>query len=273
MAELAPGDVEHLREALLAEGKLGRQVIARTMGTLAQALEWGVKRGLLPRNPADPGLVFRPSGKRRKFVPVDPALATQILRAASEEHRFGAEAALALGAGLRREEVLGLRREDLDLEAGVVQIRQALTRTTGKLHLGPPKSQKSEREVPLVEFVVGALRSHLAHQAERRIALGGAWVETDLVFDRGDGQPCNPSTFSSAWRAWAKRHGFEEVTFHTLRHGCATLLRAAGVDPVAIADILGHSDPRFTERLYTDLWLGVKREGVEKLQALLNGEL
>jgi integrase len=102
--------------------------------------------------------------------------------------------------------------------------------------------------VPLVEFVVDALRRYLARQAERRLAAGTRWHDNDLVFDRGDGRLWNPST---------------------LRHGCATLLWAAGVDPLVIANILGHTDARFTERIYTDLWFDVRRAGAEKMAAML----
>jgi integrase len=43
------------------------------------------------------------------------------------------------------------------------------------------------------------------------------------------------------------------VRFHDLRHGAATMLRAAGVDIKTISAILGHSDVHFTDNVYIEV--------------------
>ena len=65
-------------------------------------------------------------------------------------------------------------------------------------------------------FLPNAAPSVLHKRHIGRVPSGGllsvkAWQETDLLIDRGDGGPVNPSTFSTAWRVWAKREGFEAV--------------------------------------------------------------
>lgn len=49
---------------------------------------------------------------------------------------------LAGWCGLRAGEVRGLRRRDLDLSEGVVHVRQAITRTKGEVHIGPPQDHR-----------------------------------------------------------------------------------------------------------------------------------
>ena len=51
-------------------------------------------------------------------------------------------------------------------------------------------------------------------------------------------------------RPIVKRLGLEWVTPHVFRHSLATQLRDAGYDANAIARVLGHSDPGFTQRTY-----------------------
>jgi integrase len=125
-------------------------------------------------------------------------VALDLMEKAAESGRFEAEVALGLHS-LRREEVLGLRWSDIDPDFSGLTVRQTLTCTSGGgVHIGPPKSKKSRRWVPLLPFAAEALRKQQATQAERRVALGEAWTDEDLVFDRRDGRPINPSTFSTA---------------------------------------------------------------------------
>jgi integrase len=67
---------------------------------------------------------------------------------------------LSLGLGLRREEVLGLRWGDID--DCTVRVRRMLTYAGREYHLGPPKSEAGERDLPLPAFVAGAVKRHRA---------------------------------------------------------------------------------------------------------------
>jgi integrase len=56
---------------------------------------------------------------------------------------------LAVATGLRRGEVLGLRWQDVDLEAGRLTVQQTLEETRSGLAFKPPKTAKSRRCVPI----------------------------------------------------------------------------------------------------------------------------
>lgn len=119
---------------------------------------------------------------------------------------------------LRREEVLGLGREHVDLDAGTVRIERMLTYANGELHFGGPKSDAGQRTIPMAPFVRDALRRHRKAQNERRLLYGKAWnADHDLVVDYGDGSPWLPPTFSTYWARFARANGFDGVSFHTLR--------------------------------------------------------
>jgi integrase len=83
---------------------------------------------------------------------------------------------------LRWGEVTALRRLDLDLDAGTVQVRGALVeRSTGQLIRGLPKPRAGLRAVTLPRPVVDVLRQHLSE----RVGPDGE----ALVFT-GDKGPC-----------------------------------------------------------------------------------
>ena len=90
--------------------------------------------------------------------------------------------------------------------------------------------------------------------------------------DNGIGPPWQPATFSGAWRDFAKARGFEEVTFHGLRHGTATLLLAAGVPDAVAAAIMGHADTKILRR-YQDVVAELKRDAAASMDKLLGNRL
>jgi integrase len=262
LRDLRPAHVETARDAMLAQG-LAPQTVGDVLRVLCQALSKAEARGLLRRNPADPRLVSRPAGEQRSFEIIDAAQGGRILRAVTGQDPWDAAAHLALGLGLRREEVLGLAWESV--ADGVVSVRRTLTAADGELHFGPPKSTAGERDLPMPAFVARAMQRHKAAQAERMLALG---ARTELVVDRGDGEPWQPATFSGAWSDFAAEHGFPGVTFHGLRHGAATLLLAAGVPDTVAMRTMGHADTRILAR-YQDVVSELQRDAAARMDALL----
>ena len=83
-------------------------------------------------------------------------------------HRLGAAFTAGLLLGLRRGEVLGLAWSDVDLDRGVLQVRQALQRAGGQLRLGPVKSDGSARFVAIPTPGVIALRDRRDRQSVER---------------------------------------------------------------------------------------------------------
>jgi integrase len=261
LSELRPAHVETLRDRLLED--MAPQTVSDVMRVLSQALSRAEARGLVGRNVADPALVHRPAGKPRDIPIITPKLGQEILRAVSGEDPWDAAVHLALGVGLRREEVLALRWSDV---TETVTVSRTITAAGGELHIGPPKSAAGERELPLPAFVARALQRHRKVQGERFLKIG--LPRPDLVVDRGDGEPWFPASFSTAWRRFTHRHGWEGVTFHALRHGAASLLLAAGVPDAVALSVMGHADTRIL-RHYQGVADELKRDAAAKMDQLL----
>ncbi len=106
-----------------------------------------------------------------------------------------------------------------------MRIRRSITRTGGKVTLGPPKTKKSRRSVGLTERAVEALQAHLFRQLEEMERVGSLYRPGSLVFANEVGGIINPSNLRNrSFKPLLKRAGLPDIRFHDLRHTCATLL-------------------------------------------------
>ncbi|MGH9891183.1 MAG: tyrosine-type recombinase/integrase [bacterium] len=281
LADLRTAHIEALRDALLKETvrrksgvvvpRFRPQTVGDALRVLSQTLRKAEAKGLISRNWADPALVDRPAGEPREVPPMEEDLAKRILEAVRGQDPWDVAVHLALGLTMRREEVLGLRWPDVDLDAGTLTVRNTITYTPRQMHEGGPKTEAGKRTIPLPSFVAESLRRHRRQQSKRRIRLGSAWQgEWDVVVDRGDGAPWLPPTFSRAWTAFARRARLPEVGFHELRHAAATLMLAAGVPDAVAIKLMGHRDTRILRR-YQKVVDRLKREAAGRLDDLLGG--
>jgi integrase len=178
---------------------------------------------------------------------------------------------VAIGTGLRQGELLGLRREDVDLDNAVLRVRFALQRINGKPTFVEPKTQRSRRTLALDPLTVDALRRQEDRQLEARRAAGERWQEWNLVFTSTVGTPLNPSNVTHALQRLLEKAGLPRQRFHDLRHCAASLLLAEGADLRTIMDVLGHSQISLTANLYTHLSEELRRDAAERMGAALSG--
>ncbi len=107
-------------------------------------------------------------GRDEEVRPLNPTQVKALLSAAHGD-RLEALYVLAIHAGLRRSEILGLKWTDVDLDAGTLSVQRSLD-TNGTFN--PPKRNKSRRTVKLKAQAVEALKSNRARQNEERLRLG-----------------------------------------------------------------------------------------------------
>lgn len=264
VANLTPRQVNKWLSDLQESGLSPRSAqLARAV--LRAALERGVQWGDVQRNVVD--LVRSPKVEREEIRPWTMEEAEQFLAAVRGDY-LEPLWVCAITLGLRQGELLGLRWRDIDLAAGTIRIVQARLRSKpGEEMFGPPKSRQSRRSLPLPPMTVDALRAHRQRQRELRLAMGPAWVEHGLVFTSHEGRPLDSTNISASFRRRLKRHGMRHTRFHDLRHLCATILLAQGVDLRSIMEWLGHSQISITANLYSHVTESVKRDAADRMQS------
>jgi integrase len=181
---------------------------------------------------------------------------------AIEGERLAALFSLVAYCGLRRGEVIGLTWAEVDLEQGVASIRE-----TGDSD--SPKSEAGVRAVPLPAEVMAALRAWRKQQAAEQLAWGPDWPDTGLVFTREDGTAVPPQWASVRFETLAYRAGLPPVRFHDLRHGAASLCKAAHLDTKFISTLLGHSRTSFTDATYVLVFPEVAKAAAEAAAAAM----
>lgn len=167
--------------------------------------------------------------------------------------------------GLRRGEALGLRWADVDLDEGVLHVRQQVVAVGTEVRIGPPKTKAGERTVALSEATVAMLREHQARQRPERLMWGEAWHDSGHVFTYEDGRMLRPDHVTHLFRRLAKEAGLPLIRLHNLRHTSASLALAAGVPMKVVSDRLGHSSESITSALYTVVVPAVARDAAERI--------
>jgi integrase len=139
--------------------------------TLHKALKQALMDGLIPRNVTE--AVKAPRPEKTEIRPLSPEQARMLLEAVTGD-RLEALYVLAITTGMRQGELLGLKWEDVDLEAGKLQVRRTLSTRVGRgFSFSPPKTAKGRRSIKLPEVAKCSLRRHRNSQLEERTKLAG----------------------------------------------------------------------------------------------------
>jgi len=147
---------------------------------------------------------------------------------------------VAVLTGLRRGELFALRWGAVDLDQGVLQVRESVYNG----HFSTPKTHSSVRQIPL--------SSPLAELLRRRKTLAGDTCPEALVFATRKGTPLSPQNIlKRVIHPTCVRLKMPRVGWHTFRHTHATLLNELGESVKTAQAILGHSDIATTLQVYT----------------------
>lgn len=173
---------------------------------------------------------------------------------------------ICMHTGIRVGELSGLRWEDMDFDAGKINIRRTVTRiknldqvpnpetnmvTKTILHIGSPKSANSIREIPLPDKLLElgyALKSD-----------AGTYILT------GISKCMEPRIIQRRYSALLKECGIPPIKIHSLRHQFSCRWVENGFDTKSLSEILGHTSVRTTLDLYVHIRPDTKRTYMNKL--------
>ncbi|MET7764919.1 site-specific integrase [Streptomyces sp. NPDC005355] len=233
---------------------------------LRTALTAACREELITRNVAS--LVEPPRAKGRELSPWTLDETLTFLAAARRDPLYAAFV-LAITMGLRRGEIVGLRWADVDLEKRVLYVRQQTQRRRGVLYEDDPKGRR-RRAVPLPAMCIAPLRWHRMRQADIREQAGEKWQGNGgHIFTTRTGRQVEPRNIYRSFTRVADSAGLRVIRLHDARHGCATLLTAAGVAPRVVMEILGHSQISITMDVYTHVVQDTQREAISHMDRLL----
>ena len=216
---------------------------------------------------ADPPKVRVGSGKA---MSVWSAEELRAFLASVEDHDLYAALYLAANTGMRRGEVLGLTWRNVDLDAGRLEVNQAVLSVEYATSVVDVKTIHSRRTIDLDERTVAVLRAWRRRQLEHLLATGCRVDE--YVFARADGRPIHPDFFSQTWERLLAARAFRRIRLHDLRHTHASILLKAGVPVKVVSERLGHSSPAFTMTVYQHVLPGMQADAAAAFSQAVFGE-
>jgi integrase len=265
VASLTTGDVDRLISKKMDSG-LSASTVGRIRNVLSQALDQGIRWGILNRNVAS--LSRTPKGVRSEGRTLSPDQARTLLNAL-RGHRNEVLYALMLSIGLRRGEALGLQWRDFDEETGILMIRRQLTREDGVLFNKDTKTLKSRRAINLPPPLIAKLRTHRANQNAQRLSLGRSWTNSGHIFTTSLGTPIEPRNLYREFREVCRKAEIGDWHPHELRHSAASLMLAQGVKLQVVSEVLGHSSIRMTADVYGHIMAPDRQAAANAMSELL----
>ncbi len=160
----------------------------------------------------------------------------------------------ALYTGMRIGELCALKWDDVKENHVIVnKTMQRLRSNFGKtkIMIDTPKSQSSNRIIPLAEFLLPYVKQFRKPH--------GYVISTNRC------EHSEPRLMQQKFKKITDECCFDNVTFHTLRHTFATRCIEAGFDVKTLSEILGHSDVKTTLNRYVHSSFELKQNNMAKL--------
>ena len=159
--------------------------------------------------------------------------------ATTPQHR--AVVLLAAWCSLRRGEIAGLQRRDVDELHSLIHVRRSTTVTSeGTLIVGPPKTPTGFRDVQVPPHVLVQLALHLRSFVDPE--------PTAPLFTGVGGAPLTPRSVDRVWERARRAIGRSDLTLHDIRHSGQTWASETGATTAELMHRAGHKSPVATLR-------------------------
>lgn len=164
----------------------------------------------------------------------------------------------------------------------MIHIRQTLQRQEVVEHvegqpkteiiIGPPKSEKSRRDLPFPESLIPYLKAQKKEQKKNALAAEDAYQHKGYVLMNEMGCYIEPRTLQDTFQRLLQQAEIEDANFHSLRHTYATRAVEQGMDIKTLSELLGHADVSTTMNRYAHSLDKHKRKMVDMMDRLFEDD-
>lgn len=258
LKDLKPIQIQEFYATLYAKKSTGNTVL-HYHNVIRKALQSALKLDLILSNPADK---IEGPKKEQYIGTFYSQTELNTLFSLIKDDPLKIVIYLASFYGLQRSEVLGLKQNAFNFENKTITIKHKAieTRKDNKrviLLKDKTKNQSSYRTLPLVGEIIVLLKEHKKQIDENKKLCGNSYNKKylDYVCVDSTGKLFRPEYVTDHFTLIMKKNKdtLRKITFHGLRHSCASLLLAKGIPMKKIQDWLGHSTYSTTANLYTHL--------------------
>ena len=263
--ELQNMDNDKLNNSILSKykgygsnGTLSASTLKITKTIINQSLNYGYNKGYFQHN-----LKITVSFKQvnipkiESFTNYEANIIEKDIRDNKRFYSYGV--LLSLYTGLRIGELLALKWEDIDLKNKIMSIKTTtcdIAFENQMYHIeDTPKSASSLREVPLTLEIISMLKELQKFQN----------YNSKYVISRATGKQIKVRSYQDSFERLLKRLNIRHYGFHSLRHTFATRCYKLGMDIKTLSELLGHSNPAVTLKIYVHTDMDTKRLALTKI--------
>lgn len=272
LKQLTPGVLQQFLNDL--KNEYAKNYVSNIYGVLSCSLKYAVHpMQLLKENPMQyvsmPKYESKPQTKNDLKI-----ISREDYARIIERYPFGSTfyipCVIAWNTGLRVGEVCALQWSDIDLENATISVSKTLINDNGKWVRGTTKTKTSVRTIAIGATLINDLKRWTKYQKEMQLKYGKAYLKSDYVCVREDGNLVTTDTIKVLSRVVNKKLGIC-FNFHSFRHTHATMLIEAGVPMKVIQERLGHSNMATTADTYSHITKNIEQSAIDKFESLMNG--
>ncbi len=259
----------HIREFMNRKDKeLSRSSIGKLHQILSGAFKEAWRNNLITDNPVAKTPRLSPKAQRPVHALSTDRVQQVIADAEAEGDRWHVLYRLLAFTGLRIGEALALEWQHIDTVGKRVLVRQTTTMAGGGITLGPPKSEKGRRDIPIDDALVAALLRHREAQDAMREQMGAGYTDRGLLFPKVRvGQAGELLANRQVERA-LRTYGTHP---HALRHFFGTQMFEAGASLLRVSRLMGHANVGITAAIYVHPDAAGDRAAIDLLTARMAG--
>lgn len=250
-------------------GGLSHKTIRGYLGFISDIMKYAWRLELINANPCE--RVIAPKLKKKEPVIYTEEETSKFLFYLQEAPtKYRAFFQLAIFAGLRRGELLGLEWTDVDFENCVITVRRNSQYTKRKgTYWDEPKSLAGHRVLKLPQDVFTPLKCLRREQISDCKKMGIGWSENMRLFTGKGGGPTHPNTPYNWLKRFCHNKKIPFYGVHQYRHLNASLLICTGADPTTVSHTLGHSQVSTTLNIYSHAFACAQAKASEAVGAAL----
>lgn len=265
-----PQYIQEYYQYELDKYKLKTNTIIHRHANIRKCLQYAFQIGLIESNPAD--RIVRP--QKNTFIPdYYTGSELDVLFKAAKGDPMEIAIILAAFYGMRRSEALGVKWSSIDLENKTIKVNHVVTDiylNNQLVHIrkDKTKNKSSTRTLPIVKpFEEALIKLKEKQEYNRKICGYSYGADSDYINVNDMGVLLKPGYLSQHFKIILRNADLRSIRFHDLRHSCASLLYANGVDLKSIQEWLGHSTIATTANIYTHFDFSKKRESANAILA------
>ena len=258
------------------KGGLSYKTVKNIRGVLSSAYEYAIENSYIKDNPVLKSKMPFFAHSIKSDVPEYSAEQVRklLLFAKENDSHIYIFLLLALYTGLRKGELLALTWDDVDYDKKLLRVNKSRTgsRKAITAQITTPKTESSNRKIPLNDTVLEALKAEKKRQNEHAEILGNGYDKSHSFIVRTVlGKPyVNLSAINRVVNRLTENAGLPHCTIHGFRHSVASILDDNGVPIQDLSVLLGHESVQTTERIYINRRKTAKAETIETLDNAIN---